>query len=158
MRSQLGRIRLAAVSLSLSGAALIGMAIHEGYRGQAYNDGVGVQTIGFGTTKDVKPGDTITVERGLILLARDVGAHEAGIRKCIGDTPLYQHEWDAAVSLAYNIGVKAFCGSTVLKRWKAGDYAGGCDAFLMWNKAGGKVMRGLVKRRTEERARCLGLH
>lgn len=147
--------RFAAAALSLSATALIGIAVHEGYRGTAYDDGVGVQTVGFGSTSGVKRGDTTTVERALIRLGADVQAHEAGIRKCL-DMPLAQREWDAAVSLSFNVGVNAFCGSTVVKRWRAGDYAGGCDAFLMWNKAGGRVLPGLVKRREAERRTCLG--
>jgi lysozyme len=147
--------RQSVAALALSGAALIGIALHEGFRPSAYDDGVGISTIGFGTTQGVKPGDTITVERALIRLGQDVSRHEAGIRQCL-DIPLLQREWDAAVSLAYNIGVSAFCGSTIVKRWKAGDYSGGCEAFLMWNRAGGKVLKGLVKRREAERKTCLG--
>jgi len=88
--------------------ALIGIANHEAFRSRAYDDGVGVQTIGFGTTAGVKPGDTITVERALIRLGQDVGRFESEMRRCIGDVPLYQHEWDAYVSLAYNIGYGGF--------------------------------------------------
>ncbi|MFD0669731.1 lysozyme [Ramlibacter sp. MAHUQ-53] len=143
-------------ALTLSASALIGLAVHEGFRAEAYDDGIGVQTIGFGSTSGVKRGDKTTVERALIRLGDDVAEHEAGIRRCLADVPLAQREWDAAVSLAFNIGTGAFCGSTVVKRWKAGDYAGGCDAFLMWNRAGGKVLPGLVKRREAERRVCKG--
>lgn len=148
--------RIAVAVLSLSAAALVGIALHEGYRSDAYDDGVGVQTIGFGSTLGVRPGDKITVERALVRLSNDVTEHERGIRKCLADVPLHQNEWDAAVQIAFNIGVSAFCNSTILRRWKSGDYAGGCDAFMMWNKAGGKVLRGLVKRREAERKLCLG--
>lgn len=149
--------RIIVAALSLSAAALVGIALHEGYRGDAYDDGVGVQTIGFGSTSGIKSGDRITVERALVRLATDVTEHERGIRRCLADVPLHQHEWDAAVQIAFNIGVGAFCNSTILHRWKVGDYAGGCEAFLMWNKAGGKVLRGLVKRREAERKLCLGI-
>ncbi|NBW16129.1 MAG: lysozyme [Caulobacteraceae bacterium] len=142
-------------ALALSAVALIGIAVHEGYRGTAYDDGVGVQTIGFGSTKGVQAGDRITVERALIRLADDVTEHERGLRRCLSDVPLHQHEWDAAVQLAFNIGVSAFCNSTIVKRWRDGDYAGGCEAFLMWVKAGGRVLPGLVKRRQHERKVCL---
>jgi len=142
--------------LTLSAVALIGIANHEAFRSRAYDDGVGVQTIGFGTTAGVKPGDTITVERALIRLGQDVGRFESEMRRCIGDVPLYQHEWDAYVSLTYNIGYSAFCKSTIVKRLHQYDYKGACLAIKMWNKAGGKVSAGLVKRREKEYKMCMG--
>ena len=109
------------VGLALSAAALIGIAGWEGFRGNAYDDGVGVQTIGFGSTAGVKRGDTITVERALVKLGADVAKHEEGLRACIGDVPLYPHEWDAYVSWAFNVGTGAACSSTLVKRLRAGD-------------------------------------
>lgn len=61
----------------------------------------------------------------------------------------------ASISLAYNIGVPAFARSTVARRFNRGDWRGGCDAFLAWNRAGGKVVRGLTRRRADERRLCL---
>lgn len=153
------RVRIGIASLSLSAVALIGIANHEAFRGKAYDDGVGVQTIGFGTTAGVKKGDTITVERALIRLGQDVGRFEQEMRRCMGDVALYQHEWDAYVSLTYNIGHGGFCKSTIVRRLKQAppDYAGACEAILLWNKAGGKVWPGLVKRREAEYRQCLGL-
>lgn len=144
--------------LALSAVALIGIANHEAFRSKAYKDVVNVATIGFGTTAGVKPGDTITVERALIRLGQDVGRFESEMRRCIGDVPLYQHEWDAYVSLAYNIGYGGFCKSTIVRRLKQNppDYRGACEAILMWNKAGGKVWPGLVKRREAEYRLCKG--
>jgi len=107
----------------------------------------------------VKKGDTITVERALIRLGQDVGVFESEMRRCIGDVPLYQHEWDAYVSLAYNIGYGGFCKSSIVKslKQKPPDYAGACEAILLWNKAGGKVLPGLVKRRQAEYQQCRGI-
>jgi len=146
--------RRAVAGLVLSGAGLVSIALHEGFRDRAYDDGVGVQTVGFGTTEGVKPGDRITVERALIRLAGDVSAHEVELRRCLGNVPLFQHEWDAYVSWAYNVGVR--CNSTLVTKLKAGDYAGACAELSRWVYAGGRVMNGLVKRRAEERARCEG--
>ena len=146
--------RKAVAGLVLSGAGLVSIALHEGFRDRAYDDGVGVQTIGFGTTEGVKPGDRITVERALIRLAGDVSEHEVELRRCLGNVPLFQHEWDAYVSWAYNVGVR--CNSTLVTKLKAGDYAGACAELSRWVYAGGRVMNGLVKRRAEERARCEG--
>ena len=141
-------------ALALSASALVGIALHEGFRSRAYDDGVGVQTVGFGSTAGVKAGDTITVERALIRLADDVSTHEQGIRACIGDTPLAQREWDVALSLAFNIGVGAFCKSTAARLINAGDMPGACAQISRWDKAGGMRLPGLVKRRAEERRIC----
>ncbi|WP_312069487.1 lysozyme, partial [Acinetobacter sp.] len=66
--------------------------------------------------------------------------------------PLSQNQFDALVSLTYNIGSTAFKNSTLLKKLNAKDYAGAADQFLRWNKGGGKVLKGLVRRREAERA------
>lgn len=147
---------MAVASLALSASALIGLALHEGFRDRAYDDGVGIQTIGFGSTAGVKPGDRITVERALIRLADDVAAHERGLRQCLGDTPLAQHEWDSLVSWAFNVGVGAACRSTLVAKAKQGDYAGMCRELLRWTRAGGRELAGLVKRRQDEFKRCTG--
>jgi lysozyme len=139
----------------LSASALIGIALHEGYRDKAYDDGVGVQTIGFGTTDGVKPGDRITVERALVRLGADVARHEAELRRCV-QVPVYQYEWDAYVSWAYNVGTGAACKSTLVKKLNAGDYPGACKELLRWTRAGGRELPGLVKRRRDEYRRCIG--
>lgn len=146
-----------AIGWALSAAALIGIAGWEGFRDKAYDDGVGVQTIGFGSTEGVKPGDTITVERALVKLGADVSRHEKGLRECVALIPLYQHEWDAYVSWTFNVGVGAACGSTLVKRLRSGDYAGACQELLRWNRAGGRVLRGLTLRRQSEYQRCMGV-
>lgn len=148
------RQRIAAALLSLSGAGLVGVAVHEGYRGEAYDDGVGVQTIGFGTTTGVKPGDRIEPVRALIRLADDVKAAERGLARCI-KVPLHQHEWDAYVSWAYNVGTGAACGSTLVRLLNEGQYEAACRQLPRWNRAGGRVLAGLTKRRAEEMQLCL---
>jgi lysozyme len=140
----------------LSASALIGLALHEGFRDTAYDDGVGVQTIGFGTTEGVKPGDRITVERALVRLGADVGKFEAQMRECIGPVPMHQYEWDSVISWSYNVGTGAACSSTLVRKLQAGDYTGACNELTRWTRAGGKVLRGLVKRREAERRLCLG--
>lgn len=143
--------------LVVSGMSMIGIALHEGYVDHTYSDSVGVKTIGFGTTQGVKPGDKITVERALIRLGSNVTEKERDMRACIGPVLLYQNEWDAYVSLAYNIGTGAFCKSTLVKKLHAAppDYKGACSEILRWNKAGGKVNDGLTKRRRDEYRQCL---
>ncbi|MDO9141463.1 MAG: lysozyme [Methylobacter sp.] len=144
-------------ALALSASALVGLATHEGYRGTAYIPVPGdVPTIGFGTTSGVKLGDTITPEKALSRALTDIQAFEGALKRCV-KVPLHQHEYDAAVSFSYNVGASAFCGSTMVKKWNAGDYAGGCNELPRWVKAGGRVLPGLVKRREAERVLCLGL-
>ena len=149
------KIRLAVGALAVSAAALVGIASHEGYRGEAYKDAVGVPTIGYGETAGVKMGDKTTPERALVQLLESTEKHADAIRQCI-KVPLYQHEFDAYISLAYNIGTGAFCKSTLVKKLNAKDYAGACKEIKRWNKASGKVLPGLVKRRETEYRMCAG--
>jgi lysozyme len=148
------RTQLAA--LSLSAAALVGIAVHEGYRADAYIPVPGdVPTIGFGTTGGVKLGDKITPERALSRALQDVQKFEGALKRCV-TVPLHQHEYDVFVSLSYNIGPSAFCGSTLVKRLNAGDYTAACNEILKWDKFQGRPLSGLTKRRQEEHRKCLG--
>jgi lysozyme len=147
--------RNAIAALSLSAAALVGIATHEGYVGQAYRDIVGVWTIGFGTTEQVKAGDKIDPVRALQRKMADVQKFEGALKQCV-KVPLHQHEYDAFLSLAYNIGPGAFCGSTLVRKLNAEDYAGACAEILRWDKAGGKTVAGLTKRRQAEHRQCMG--
>lgn len=148
--------RLAIASLSLSAATLVGIALHEGYRGDAYTPVKGdVATIGFGTTAGVKPGDKITPERALVRLLADASKFEQAVKRC-APVPMHPYEFSAYVSLTYNIGEGAFCRSTIAKRLNAGDYRGACEAILMWDKFKGKPLPGLTKRRQQEYRECMG--
>lgn len=148
------RTHLAALSLSAS--ALIGIVMHEGYTGTAAIPVPGdVPTIGFGTTAGVRMGDTITPPKALARALTDVQQFEGALKQCVR-VPLHQHEYDALVSFAYNIGPGAFCGSTLVRKLNAGDYAGACDEMPRWVFAGGRKVQGLVNRRAAERAQCLG--
>ncbi|MEN9885427.1 MAG: hypothetical protein RL758_5 [Pseudomonadota bacterium] len=151
----MSRIRLAA--LSLSATALIGLAVHEGYRDTAYIPVKGdVPTIGFGDTHGVKMGDRTDPIRALIRLGQHAETFQRELRQCIGDVPMHQHEWDAIVSWAYNVGTPAACKSTLVRRLKAGDYAGACRELLRWDKFNGQPLPGLTKRRQSEFRQCMG--
>lgn len=147
--------RTAIAALSLSAAALVGIATHEGYVGQAYQDIVGVWSIGFGTTEGVKPNQTITPVQAISRALTDAQKFEGALKQCV-TVPLHQHEYDAYVSLSYNIGSGAFCHSTLVKKLNAGDYDGACKEILRWNRAGGKEVRGLTIRRQQEYVLCMG--
>lgn len=143
-------------ALALSAAAIVGIANHESFRNTSYIPVPGdVPTVGFGTTEGVKLGDTITVERALIRLLADVNRFEGAVRRC-APVPMFQYEFDAYVSLTYNIGETAFCNSTLAKQLNAGNYTAACLEILKWDKFKGKPLPGLTKRRKEEYTKCTG--
>lgn len=140
-------------------AAAIGFAIPviekwEGTRLDPYRDIVGVMTVCTGETR-VEMRRYTRAECRTMLETAARSDYAAAVLRC---APMLQHRayaLAASISLAYNIGGAAFCRSSVARRFNAGNWRGGCDAFLMWNKAGGKVVRGLDNRRRDERALCL---
>ena len=144
-------------ALTLSAAAIVGIAVHESYRSDAYIPVAGdVPTIGFGSTSNVKMGDKITVDRALVRLLNDASSFERAVKRC-APVPMYQYEFDAYVSLTYNIGEGAFCRSTLTKKLNQLDYAGACKEILRWDKFKGNPLAGLTKRRQEEYRKCIGL-
>ncbi|MWC17508.1 glycoside hydrolase family protein [Acinetobacter johnsonii] len=128
----------------------------EGLRLKAYDDGVGVWTIGFGTTKypngiRVKKGDTCTLDQAKAYMQNDLKSFEQTVNNTV-KVPLNQNQFDALVSLAYNIGTNAFSKSTLVKKLNSNDIRGAADQFDLWVNAGGERMQGLVNRRTVEKA------
>jgi lysozyme len=147
------RVKLSA--LVLSATALVGIAVHEGYKDTAYIPVPGdVPTIGFGTTGGVKMGDKITPPQALIRALQDVQKFEGALKQCV-KVPLHQHEYDAYISLSYNIGSGAFCKSTLVKKLNAQDYAGACKEILRWDNFQGKPLKGLTIRREREYQQCI---
>lgn len=143
-------------ALALSASALVGIATWEGFSDVSYRDIVGVWTIGFGTTSGVKQGQKIDPVQALQRKMTDVQKFEGSLKTCV-TVPLHQYEYDAFLSLAYNIGPTNFCGSTLVKKLNAKDYAGACKEILRWNRAGGQIVRGLDNRRKDEYKKCIGL-
>lgn len=125
----------------------------EGYSSKAYPDpatGGAPWTIGYGTTKGVKPGMVITAQQAEKMLRDDVAKFESGVSSLV-TAQTTQGQFDAMVSLAYNIGLGNFGKSTLLKKHNARCYTCAADQFRVWNRANGKVMNGLTKRRAAER-------
>ncbi|MNG52542.1 Lysozyme RrrD [compost metagenome] len=127
----------------------------EGKRLVAYDDGVGVWTIGFGTTIypngiRVKKGDTCTEAQAKAYMQNDLKKFEYAVNSAV-NIPLNQNQYDALVSLTYNIGAAAFSKSTLVKKLNTGDILGAADQFDVWVNAGGKRMQGLVNRRAKEK-------
>ncbi|MFW1955064.1 lysozyme [Acinetobacter guillouiae] len=127
----------------------------EGLELKAYDDGVGVCTIGYGTTiyphgKAVQYGDTCTIEQAKNYMQYDLRRFEQAVNAAV-NVPLNQNQFDALVSLSYNIGIGAFKNSTLLKLLNASDYHAASHQFDVWIKAGGKTVQGLVNRRAVEK-------
>lgn len=143
--------------MKINQAALDLVKEFEGLKLTAYQDPVGIWTIGYGTTAaagaGVTPirGMTITAAQAEKFLLRGLEKFAAQIEAGI-KVPVTENQFGALVSLAYNIGPGAFLKSTLLKKLNARDYAGASGQFLVWNKAKGKVLKGLTRRREAERA------
>ena len=142
------------MKLSANGFKLLGEL--EGIVLRPYRDSVGIPTIGIGSTyyedgTKVKMSDkAITKERAIQLAKNVVKSFEAQVNKSILPT-MVQNQFDAMVLLCYNIGESGFARSSVVRNFNAGNIQKAADSFLLWNKAGGKVVRGLVNRRNIER-------
>jgi len=123
----------------------------EGCKLKAYKDIVGILTIGYGHTgKDVREGQTITQEEAEAILQKDLEKFVHGVKDLV-KVSINENQLAALVVFAYNIGLNALSGSTLLKKLNAGDLQGASEQFIRWNKAGGKEVAGLTNRRNAER-------
>jgi len=136
----------------------VGRKAIEGYEGcrlTAYQDSVGVWTIGYGHTgPDVHAGLTITQAQADQLLLADLYKFEQGVSQLVR-VPINQNQFDALVSFAFNLGLGSLGRSTLLKLLNSRDYKGAADQFLKWTYAGHEQLPGLVIRRRAERAMFL---
>lgn len=121
----------------------------------AYLDIVKVPTACDGITKGVKMGMRFTPAQCNDLLEEELVAHAEPIIRCVPALKGRTNQVIAAVSLSYNIGTAGVCKSSIAKLWNAGQWRAGCDRFPLFNKAGGRVIKGLVNRRARERAICI---
>jgi len=155
--------RVAVAALSLSAAGLVSIALHEGYSDQAIIPMPGDRpTIGFADGSAVRLGDRTTPSKALERALTDIERFDTALKAC-GHVPLHQHEYDAYLEHAYNVGGKAFCNSTLVKLLNASEYEKACAQFDRWTYFQGKDCRhaenkcsGLVHRRARQRARCEG--
>ena len=131
-----------------------GMALirkFEGCKLTAYRCPAGVWTIGYGSTgPHVIPGLTITQARADALLRHDLTRFERAVNRAAPTAT--QNQFDALTAFAFNVGIRAFENSTLLRKHRAGDFAGARAQFARWNKAGGQVLYGLTRRRAAEAA------
>lgn len=134
--------------------AIVAVAGFEGLRTTAYQDLVGIPTICFGHTAEVKLGDTKTVDECKALLTDEVVEFGLDVSNRV-TVPLSHEEQAAYTSFAYNVGAHAFGNSTLLRRLNAGERVAACNELSRWVYARGVKLPGLVNRRAEERALCL---
>jgi len=161
-------------ALSLSAAALVGLAVHEGYTDKAVIPTQGDRpTVGFGSTfkeggAPVKMGDTTNPVQALQRSLAHIQKDEAGVKNCV-TAPLFQHEYDTMVDFAYQYGTQALCKSSIVRLANAGDYTGSCNAYLRFRYAAGydcstkvngqpnRRCWGVWTRQLERQKKCLGL-
>jgi lysozyme len=153
---ELLRGRIVAAEPTVNAEALALIKQFEGFRAKAYLDPVGIWTIGYGTTGragvgiDPQPGMVISEAQAEGYLLKALQHFAEMIRPSLIGRPT-PNQWGAMLSLAYNIGPEAFKRSSVLRFFNSLKFEEAADAFLLWNKAGGKALPGLVRRREAER-------
>lgn len=143
------------MTMSISNKGIEFIVREEGERLTAYQDIVGIWTIGVGHTgfvegKPVAKGMTITKEKSREILKADLARFEQAVNSVV-KVRLKQNQFDALVSLAFNIGEGAFSRSTLVRKLNTGDYVGASAQFLVWKNAGGRVSQGLLNRRKREK-------
>jgi len=136
--------------LKINAAGLKIIEDSEGLRLEAYQGMSGKWLIGYGHAATAAPGMTITQQQAEELLRQDLEATESALKSFL-NVPVTENEFSAMVSLAYNIGTFAFKDSTVLREVNRNKTKAAAEAFLLWNKSGGKAYPHLTERRQKER-------
>ena len=141
------------MNTSAEGIALIKK--FEGCELEAYQCSAGVWTIGYGHTKDVEEGDTISKDQAEEMLVEELHEYENYVNEYV-NVALSQNQFDALVSWVYNLGPANLTASTMLKVLNSGEYEDVPAQMKRWNKAGGKVLEGLIRRREAEACLFVG--
>ena len=151
-------------SAALLAAAVVLIGTYEGLRTKVYRDAVGVPTICYGETRGITmKSSPRTVEQCKVMLGDAIIDFEKGVRKCLtAPDRIPDKSYTAFLSLAYNIGKRGFCRSSIARyankyavTHNLRDLTEACNRIRLYNKAGGRVLRGLTRRRNEERQLCL---
>lgn len=145
-------------SATLAAAAIALVGTWEGVKLVAYADKLayGIPTVCFGETRGVKLTDRYTMEECKVMLGDALVDFEEGMRRCMKEPDrVPDGAYVAVLSWSYNVGTGAACKSTLMKKLNAGDIAGACNELPKWNRAGGRVVKGLTNRREAERKLCL---
>ncbi|EEJ8283266.1 lysozyme [Salmonella enterica] len=136
------------MEISINGINLIKR--FEELKLRAYKCPADIWTIGYGHTTGIEPDDVITEEQAILLLRQDIAKSERVVNQCV-HVPLTQNQFDALTSFVFNLGVRRFRTSTLLKKLNAGDYDGASREFGRWVNVGSKILPGLIRRREAER-------
>ncbi|WP_241172778.1 lysozyme [Serratia marcescens] len=154
MNSSLRNKLLAAAGGGAMAIAAVLIPSLEGLEYKPYRDVAGVLTVCYGHTgADIIPGKAYTEAECKAMLDKDLVPFARSVERSV-KVPASEYQKAALISFSYNVGIKAFESSTLLKKLNAGDSSGACDEMKRWNKAGGKVWKGLVNRREVEREIC----
>lgn len=144
---------------TVSAVAALAIAVvgtWEGLRLYSYQDVIGVWTACYGETKGIRPGMRFTKEQCDAMFIESLAEHEAGMRRCLKDPDsIPEKSYVAFLSLTYNIGTGGFCNSSLPRLINSGNIRGACNALPLFNRAGGRVVQGLVNRRAYEQRLCL---
>lgn len=143
------------IYMQLSNKGVHLLKYFEGCKTVAYQDSVGVWTIGYGHTKGVYEGMTITLPEANNMLVEELKEYESYVENMV-TVDLTQEQFDALTVWVYNLGPTNFKNSTLLRKLNSGDYSAVPTEIKRWNKAGGKVLEGLVKRREAEAKMFVG--
>lgn len=157
MKTRLKKAGAGIAALTVAGSlAVQTVGGFEGLKLYAYRDVVGVWTACYGETKGIHRGMVFSRETCNNLLVDSLITHEQGMRKCLKNPDgLPIQVYVADLSLAYNVGVGAFCSSSIARYQNAGAIRASCNRFPLYNRAGGRVNKGLINRRAQERKLCL---
>jgi lysozyme len=141
---------------AIAAAAIACVSTFEGLRTVAYRDPIGIPTVCFGETRGVKMGDSYTVAQCKEMLGDGLKEFETGMRACMKQPDqVPSGAYVASLSFTWNVGIGAFCKSTLVRKLNSGDTTGACNELLKWDRAAGIRLPGLTKRRVAERALCL---
>lgn len=145
------KLKALAAALTLSASGVLFIQNWEGTKYVAYRDSVGVPTICTGSTRAVRLGTTATPTECAVRLVEDTTYAGKAVARCV-TAPVTQRQYDALVSLGFNIGGGALCSSTLVRKLNQGDCRGAAGQFLRWDYAGKQKLRGLTNRRAAESA------
>lgn len=155
--SSTGRAKAKAAGIVLASATLIAaISQFEAVKTTTYRDIIGIPTVCAGLTDpDIAViGKTYTRAQCDEIDRKHIEEYGSNVFACI-NVPVRQGEYDAYSSFAWNVGPRAFCNSTLVRKLNAGDHVGACNEVLRWTQAGGKVVQGLVNRRKKEHEMCM---
>lgn len=154
MASRLKKVGGALTAVGILATSFIGAK--EGMRTKAYLDVIGIPTVCIGETRGVKLGDQYTKAECMEKFGIALVEYEQGMRSCLkAPDSIPAKPYVTFISLTYNIGKGGFCKSSVARLANAGDIRGACNALTLYNRGGGKVLKGLVYRRMDEKKLCL---